>query len=248
MIASLFGSNTSAALPPSVLASYIHNGCKIYSSWLTSLAIDWSESDLDQIRSVTAALQDRLITCAKSDDVELQERAAELGQLLDLVTRGLDAPRPLPPVEEGSAGGFGGVQYDGNGDAQDFAGTDGAAALPPPSCLELLAPLFTCHELNPVNSKAQSMVAVPQGLNLDLVIIPRARSNQIQVGEQLEVDDYGRPKRVVVAPRAEEPVKRIKGKAGGKKVKGSSRRVDVEEDSEELARVSFRIGAAPFFF
>ena len=53
MIASLFGTTTTSALPARILSLYIHNGVKVYASWLASLAASWEESHLDQIRSIT---------------------------------------------------------------------------------------------------------------------------------------------------------------------------------------------------
>lgn len=250
VIASLFGSNTSSSLPPFVLASYIHNGIKIYSSWLTSLLVQWTESDLDQIRSVTEALQDRLMCCAKKcnttsgaeeQDVELQERGAELGECLELIRKGLDAPRPLasPSLDDEPTAGFGGDEEVERG----FASTS-AATLLPPSCLSVLSPLFFSHELNPVNPKAQGMVGVPVGLNLDLVIVPRASRVRstiegIEDAEE-EVDDFGRVKRngkiVPIGRYEEEEVgEERKKKKVGRKGKGKSK--VIEETPEELARV-----------
>ena len=226
VIASLFGSNTTSSLPPRILALYLHNGIKIYATWLSSLASHWTEPDLEQIRSVTLALEAQLASCATNEDVELQERAAELRGLLVLVRRGLDVPRPVERAENGF-GSTGEEPYDGRGFEE-------SGAKLPPACLGLLAPLFGAHELNPVNPKAQSMVALPEGLDLELVIVPRARRREEQEQEE-EVDEFGRTVgRATVVLEGEE---RKKGKKG---VKGKGRRREVvEEDPEELARVRF---------
>ncbi len=248
----------------------IHNGIKIYSSWLTSLLAEWTESDLDQIRSVTEALQDRLMCCAKKSntpggeegDVELQERGAELGECLELIRKGLDAPRPLPEQEEEpveSGGGFGGSEATTFGDEAERGFASTSATILPPSCLSLLSPLFFSHELNPVNPKAQGMVGVPAGLNLDLVIVPRAGRargviNGIEEVEE-EVDDFGRVKRngkIVTAGREDDDEesrtseKKKKGSKMGLTKKGKGKKKAIEETPEELARVcisfSFLLG------
>ncbi|KAL8286990.1 hypothetical protein RQP46_003996 [Phenoliferia psychrophenolica] len=231
VIASLFGHSTTASLPSPVLASYIHNGVKVYASWLSSLSASWSESHLVQIRSVTAALEVQLAGAASSSDVELQERAAELGQLLELVRRGLDAPRP-PHVPDPYAN-----------PADEEAGEDGgfenSPAPLPPACLDLLAPLFFAHELNPVNPKAQGLVAIPDGLNLDLPVVGASSKGKARVllGAESEddVDDFGRPLGRKVKEEAVGDGKKKKGVKGKGVRKG--RRRDEEDDPEEMARL-----------
>lgn len=156
---------------------------------------------MDQIKSITTALEGQLAMCAASLDVELQERAAELAGLLGLVRKGLDAPRPKrPDVEQ-----FGGDSLDpydptrkNDGDRQDTdAGgfADSSPSLPPTS-LQLLSALFSSHELNPVNPKAQGMVAVPEGLDLDASIVPRAsipRVADLDISDDADdIDPFGR--------------------------------------------------------
>lgn len=234
VIASLFGSNTTTSLSTTVLALYVHNGVKIYASWLSSLASNWEEPHLAQIISVTSALEARLADCASSNDIELQERAAELGQLLALVRKGLDAPRPIAENDPTSSEGFG----DGS---EGFPQAPSTSALPP-SSLSLLSPAFFSHELNPVNTKAQRMVAVPQGLDLDLVIIPRtARKEEMNLSEEEDVDDFGRPR--VAKGKAREEVVEYDGAVRRKKPKGLAKKGKGKkaiEDPEEVARVSFR--------
>lgn len=242
VIASLFGSNTTASLPPRILALYVHNGVKIYASWLASLAADWDESHFEQIVSVTSALEARLaIYAARSDDIDLQERSAELQQLLGLVRKGLDAPRPL--AVEPAAEGFGGEVAQSIDDSGGFS-TASTSSLPPAS-LSLLGPTFFSHELNPVNPKAQSMVQLPVGLNLDLVMIPRSsrRNQELSLSDDEDVDDFGRP-RGKVKGRGDVDVVAFDGsikpkkvKVGGKKVK--ARRAD--ENPAEIAKVSYSL-------
>ncbi|GAA6001960.1 hypothetical protein JCM10207_003012 [Rhodosporidiobolus poonsookiae] len=230
VIASLFGSSTASSLPPNILALYIHNGVKIYASWLSALSGAWDDSALEQIRSISTALENQLAECARSEHIELQERAAELHGLLEIVRKGLDAPRPLLEQESTSdGGGFGGEDgTEGNG----FASTSRA----PPASLTLLEPLFFAHELNPVNPKAQGMVALPAGLDLDVPINGAALAlgdDGLEPSDEEPTDEFGRPLRR--PQREEEEVAEGKRKKKGKGVakKGKKR----GEDPEELARL-----------
>lgn len=229
VIASLFGSSTTSSLPPRILALYVHNGVKIYASWLSALAEAWDESSIDQIRSITTALENQLAECAKSQDVELQERAAELHGLLQLVRTGLDAPRPV--VHSTATAGEG---------PSDEAGGFASSSRAPPRSLNLLDPLFFSHELNPVNPKAQGLVTVPEGLDLDVAINASAWAAEDGASadeREPEVDEFGRLLRVAVVA-SEETERAGKKKKKGKGVSGKkSKRRDVEDAPEELSRV-----------
>ncbi|BGP14744.1 hypothetical protein JCM10213_004316 [Rhodosporidiobolus nylandii] len=215
VIASLFGSSTTSTLPPHVLSLYIHNGVKIYASWLSALSSPsaWDESQLDQIRSISGALEAQLAECAASRSIELQERAGELRGLLELVRRGLDAPRPL--VDAAAAG------AEEGGEGGGFEQTSRA----PPAALTLLEPLFFAHELNPVNPKAQGMVTLPSGLDLDVPLNAGAWDGALaeSEGERADVDEFGRPLR---KPEVEE--KRVKKGKETKAKKGKRRGEDAE--------------------
>ncbi|GAA6063860.1 hypothetical protein JCM10212_003551 [Sporobolomyces blumeae] len=233
VIASLFGSSTTSALPPHILSLYIHNGVKIYASWLAALSDHWDESNLEQIRSVSSALEGQLSECARSSDVELQERAAELGGLLEIVRRGLDHPRPIQDPSSNGDGGFGAPSDREEG--RDAADENGFAATnrPPPACLTMLSSLFFSYELNPVNPKAQGMIVVPEGLDLDASINPLGGIETdalVAPSRSADVDEFGRPMRRAVAE--ETTVKKKKGKGTTKK----SKRGSAAEDPEELAQ------------
>ncbi|GAA5840988.1 hypothetical protein JCM9279_001282 [Rhodotorula babjevae] len=236
VIASLFGSSTTSSLPPSILALYIHNGVKVYASWLSALADPsaWDESALEQVRSISSALENQLEQCAASGDIELQERAAELGGLLRLVRTGLDAPRPVIADDA----------LLGDNAVEDSAENGGfAAALTrrgPPASLTLLERMFFSHELGPVNPKAQGMVAPPDGLDLD---VPLAGSTWDAVAaagalgqpeREVETDDFGRPLRAAASAAASEAgtkKKKVKGEKGSSGKKGKKR--DDPEASEK---------------
>ncbi|GAA5949476.1 hypothetical protein JCM3765_002674 [Sporobolomyces pararoseus] len=236
LIASLFGSSTTSSLPPHILSLYIHNGVKIYASWLSSLSQEWDDSNLEQIRSISNALEGQLAECAQNPDVELQERAAELGGLLELVRKGLDSPRPL--VERTPSNGFDGGEEQGeeeqSGEGQDDGFASSSRA--PPASLQILDSLFFLYELNPVNPKAQGMVALPEGLDLDNTINPLwgTEKDGLELSEDEEVDDFGRPLRRKVQEEEAPTSKKKKGKGTTKK--GSSRKRDEERRRLEQQR------------
>ncbi|GAA5965977.1 hypothetical protein JCM8115_004782 [Rhodotorula mucilaginosa] len=221
IIASLFGSSTTSTLPPRILALYIHNGVKITASWLGALYESWDESAVEQIRSITAALESQLAQCAKSPDAELQERAAELGGLLQLVRQGLDLPRAL-------------VDTDPEQNCEDADGSGGgfaSSSRQPPGSLKLLEPLFFSHELNPVNPKAQSLVAPPEGLDLDAALNPTARAAfDDETVTADEVDDYGRPIRRHIATDRDDGSIKAKKKGTKSGTKKSRKRADLAGD------------------
>ncbi|GAA5898881.1 Apl5p [Sporobolomyces salmoneus] len=226
LIASLFGSSSTSSLPPHILSLWIHNGLKIYANWLSSLSHDWDESNLEQIRSITNALEGQLAECAQSTDFELLERAAELRGLLELVRKGLDSPGSIVD----SNGGLDGQSDDEETGENGFA----SSRRGPPACLTMLDSLFFQYELNPVNPKAQGMVTLPEGLDLEVTINPLwgTEKDGLEFSEDEAVDDFGRPLRRTVPE--EVTTKKKKGKGTSKK--GSSKRRGVEENSEEVER------------
>jgi AP-3 complex subunit delta-1 len=221
IIASLFGSSTTSTLPPRILALYIHNGVKITASWLGALYESWDESAVEQIRSITAALESQLAQCAKSPDAELQERAAELGGLLQLVRQGLDLPRALVDTDPEQNG------EDADGSGGGFA----SSSRQPPGSLKLLEPLFFSHELNPVNPKAQSLVAPPERLDLDAALNPTAwAAFDDETVTADEVDDYGRPIRRHIATDRDDGSIKAKKKGTKSGTKKSRKRADLAGD------------------
>lgn len=63
--------------------------------------------------------------------------------------------------------------------------------------LRILLPIFFSHELNPVNEKAQSLVQIPEELDLDAWLVPGSIKVPISSHSQTisgDVDEYGRPR------------------------------------------------------
>jgi AP-3 complex subunit delta-1 len=185
-------------------------------------------------------------------------KSSELAILLRRILADIDVPRPATTSTIPFAG------YDPMDGSESFASSAYDAARQetsraPPS-LSLLEPLFLSYELNPVNPRAQGMVAPPESLDLDSWIVPGGglsaadedASDDELKGVGLEVDEYGRSKFPEIA---ETPGmdggrggagKKKKKKGTAKAKKGKGRIVGEDEmDGSERARVSFRDN--PFF-
>ncbi|KAJ3146916.1 AP-3 complex subunit delta-1 [Geranomyces variabilis] len=133
------------ALPPRVQASYLHNLLKLYVSWATGDGIS-----ANQLVDVTTRALSGLERFKTSADLEVQERACEVFEILSLVPQ--DDPIARAPVLGAMSGLFAG-------------------------------------ELNPVGSKAQKRVAVPEGLDLDAWICEPEPEPVIEVESTGERDD-----------------------------------------------------------
>ncbi|SCZ98801.1 BZ3500_MvSof-1268-A1-R1_Chr3-1g05630 [Microbotryum saponariae] len=243
VIASLFGSSTTSSMPPRIIALYFHNGVKIFAHYLHSLASSWNESDaatLEQIRALSTALEEQMRTFAGHEEMELQEQAASLGQTLSWVRAGLDHRLPV----SNQVGGFGSSSLDPYDPITDDAVGAGPLAKPEPASLRWLEPLFFAHELNPVNPKAQGMVAVPEGLDLGKRIVMRDSSVSGIRDEEAsgQVDAFGRRLQGSGSDEALEKGKAKKSRTKGTK-EGKTRRrkasqaVEENDDPEEMARL-----------
>lgn len=186
-----------------------------------------------------ASIKNGLGPFAASGDIEAQERALEALQLLGFVEA--DLASHTPPMKKSD-----------NGDA--IPGMDGGfesnlEAQPSyPKSLFLFQPLFTSHELNAVAYKAQDAVRIPEGLNLDMDIVPGGGFGDLpdedleseEEEKGLELGEGGGAgmdelRRVL---REQEEKDRKKGRRKGKdrKVEGE---VMSPEEKAEKARVSY---------
>lgn len=102
-----------------------------------------------------------------------------------------------------------------------------------PKSLYLMHPLFSSYELNPVASIAQASVPVPDGLDLDVWIVPSMQEQQ---------DDGDVPERKTKKSKSgkeKESTSKSRVKGGKKKQKGEGYQEDPEtaEDKAERERV-----------
>ena len=252
-IGCLFSFETLTRLPPRVGASYVHNGIKLLARWAAVLA--GARDDVEALTALRAAAQAAKTTCVALvveagrrqddyDDVELTERASQVGMLLQYLSASLEAappsaPRGVPTTSPGGADWGGAVDVGGGRDVEEaeYEQTAGIAGL------NLLAPLFDAYELNPVAQRAQEMLAPPEGLDLESWIVPPAtgtNEDEPMMGGSGDVDEYGRRKgpaassSTVGAHEGDRRRKHRKGKGKGTKTEPL---VDVADEVESKAQV-----------
>ncbi|TFY69220.1 hypothetical protein EVJ58_g565 [Rhodofomes roseus] len=177
------------ALDPEIVAVYLQAATKVFGYWAAEQANTFETDDLPKVRDAVDMLLDRAGEFATSPDIEVQERAAEMVNLFTFVRADLSAYRPKSDVgmdmaisiSAGFGGGFGDTGFGDNN------------SLDPgfPKSLYLIRPLFSAYELNAVAAEAQSLVEIPEDLNLDAWIVPPPR----EFTEPDESDDMVEPKK-----------------------------------------------------
>ncbi|KZO94105.1 Adaptor protein complex AP-3 delta subunit [Calocera viscosa TUFC12733] len=181
-----------SSLPLSILSLYLHSTLKVYGSWASDLANRWDVSDLTELNRVVDMITDGMKPFAASDDIEVQERAANALQLFAFIRADLSSYKK-PEIQEAES-------------------TEGLAY---PKSLFLIRPLFSAFELNAVAPQAQASVPVPEGLRLNEWIVPPEMDDHDMwdgeaddaVGEQVKgVKKTGKKRRVKkseAAPKVE---------------------------------------------
>ncbi|KAI0334057.1 Ap3d1 protein [Cubamyces sp. BRFM 1775] len=148
------------ALPSDVAAVYLQAAMKVFGSWAAELAERWDDDDLPRVQGVVDDTVERLSSFVAHPDIEVQERAAEMLQLFTFIRADLSAYKPRPRSDflhgESSTNGFGEPSPEPR-----F-----------PKSLYLIKPLFSAYEMNAVALTAQASVPVPDGLDLDVWIVP----------------------------------------------------------------------------
>ncbi|KAF8515768.1 Adaptor protein complex AP-3 delta subunit [Hysterangium stoloniferum] len=152
---------TTSSLLNETISVYIQAALKIFGSWAVDLAGRWHSDFLSELRQTVDMVISGLQSLISSEDIEVQERAANTLQLFTFVKADLSAfkpkVRPLAPT----------VEFD-----NAFADAPLPSEPHFPKSLYLISPLTTSYELNPVAREAQGSVPVPEGLDLDSWIIP----------------------------------------------------------------------------
>ncbi|KAI9454892.1 Adaptor protein complex AP-3 delta subunit [Lactarius psammicola] len=140
-------------LASETIGAYLQAAIKLFGTWSMELSQDWDSGKIQDAREVVDTLISRLKDFTSHSEIEVQERAANAVKLFtfiqaDLVSFHLEDPAAGPPV-------------------------DNAGQHPTyPKSLLLINPLFSTYELNSVNSAAQDSISVPEGLDLDVWIVP----------------------------------------------------------------------------
>lgn len=158
---------------PAVAAISIQAIAKIFGQQASAASENWSGDQKTEMRNLVASIKSGLRTMGAKSDIEVQERAFELSQLLDFVDADLSihiSNTDGPTLEDGFASGN-----------------------PPyPKSLFLLKPLFTSHQLSAVASHAQLAVSIPDGLELEHDFVPGGGfPADLEREEQEETEDEG---------------------------------------------------------
>lgn len=129
---------------------------KIFGHWAASLASEWSQRRLTDLRSTLEEFIDRLECVQGVDDLEVQERASTTLQLLRFIQAEIKSHNAPP---------------DPSADGPDMPNAFADGNVSYPKSLYLISPLFSAYEMNPVSVKAQELVPVPEGLDLNAVLV-----------------------------------------------------------------------------
>jgi hypothetical protein len=187
-----------ALLPPAVQAVYVQCALKVLAAAAANASKGGNaEEKKDAFLKLAASVLDRLHAFAVSADVEVQERACLVQQLLAT----LGVPFTPLPTPASSAAAKAKAEEDllallADGDEAATAAAAAAAASPSASTARatsalppldanmsritaVLSSLFS-EPLKPVNAKAQRKVAVPDGLDLDAWINPSEAKEEVE--------------------------------------------------------------------
>ncbi|KAK1923811.1 armadillo-type protein [Papiliotrema laurentii] len=227
-------SPTFAQASPHILSTSIQAVAKIFGYYAAHVSTTWSADTHEELKNLVSSIKSAVSPLRSSAEIEVQERAFELIQLLSFVEADLrqHAP-PKASTSEGVPGVEGG-----------FGADDSIADPPYPKSLFLLQPLFTSHELNAVATQAQGSVRVPDGLDLDRDFVPgggfpedleKDEEEEAQSEDEAGIDlgtgggkGMEELRRVLREQEAEEKAARK-----GKKAKGKGKKVDGEVLSPE---------------
>lgn len=149
---------------PQLIALSIHAAAKVFGHYAAHVSNSWNAEAHQELKNLVASITAGLEPFVTSPHIEVQERAVEITQLLGFVNADLQSHVPPKHVVESIPGMEGGFE------AEAKSGADPSY----PKSLYLLEPLFSAHELNSVGYRAQEAVRIPDGLNLDLTIVPNS--------------------------------------------------------------------------
>ncbi|EJD54241.1 Adaptor protein complex AP-3 delta subunit [Auricularia subglabra TFB-10046 SS5] len=155
-------------LSPETQAVFLQSAMKVFGHFAAELSGEWNdEAHLELARRVCGEVIQGVEPFASSEDVEVQERAANILALFAFVRADLSAHQPSRTSTRSIAP----DEYDP--DAHAFADPEPAhtPSMDFPKSLMLLYPLFSSPELGAVAPSAQAAVPVPPGLDLNAWIV-----------------------------------------------------------------------------
>ncbi|TXT13307.1 hypothetical protein VHUM_00674 [Vanrija humicola] len=167
---------------PAVVALSLHAAAKVFGHYAATISESWSADLHEECKNVVASIRSGAEPFLYSADIEVQERAVELTQLLAFVNA--DLSNHVPPKQSAPVKSIPGVE----GGFEDDGAADDAEP-PYPKSLFLFEPLFTSHELNSVAYMAQEAVRIPDGIDLDKPIVPNNGFAGIQDDDGAESEE-----------------------------------------------------------
>ncbi|WVQ79529.1 hypothetical protein IAT38_001628 [Cryptococcus sp. DSM 104549] len=172
---------------PSLIALSLHATAKIFGYYCATASSSWTADRFSETKSLVASIKSGLQPFLAHKDIEVQERAVEVNQLLGFVQADLQhhTPPKEEPIRSSSKSDIPELEG-GFADTDSPSSGDNTSDPPYPKSLFLFQPLFTSHELNAVALHAQGSVHLPPGLDLDSEIVPGGGW-----AEDLENDDEG---------------------------------------------------------
>jgi AP-3 complex subunit delta-1 len=207
-----------ASLRPDITAVCIQSATKLFGYWASEAAKQWTESFLEDLKNAVDIMIEQMEQFASSTQIEVQERAANVRQLLIFIKH--DVAMYKPKQENGFS--------DPNAAAFDPVSEPSF-----PKSLYLIQPLFSSHELNPVASIAQASVPVPEGLDLDAWIVPSMQDRVTEEGDDGDVTE--RKVKRNKKGKDKESANRMKVKSGKKKQKEGHYQEELAPQEEETA-------------
>ncbi|KAK9896441.1 ARM repeat-containing protein [Cystobasidium minutum MCA 4210] len=180
------------------------------SRWLIDVANHWQEDQSENVKRVLVSTKEAMLTGSS-------EETALYGNLIQIVVEGLNGPRRAIFDQNSSEKPSNGVDNAGDSSGNDgsimdnpFASSSSQKASQvlgkasgPPESMYLLYSIFSGYELRPLAPNAQALVQPPDDLDLESPIgststlEQQAESGQASregVSQDVEVDEYGRPK------------------------------------------------------
>ncbi|WWD20082.1 hypothetical protein CI109_104556 [Kwoniella shandongensis] len=153
---------------PSLITLSLHAVAKVFAHHTATVSSRWTAEQHEETKNLVASIKKGLTPFLTSLDIEVQERAVEISQLISFVEA--DLAHHTPPKRVVKNGGSEDIPELQGGFESAVDEKDNVNPLYPKS-LFLFQPLFTSHELNAVAFKAQEAVRLPDGLDLDVDIV-----------------------------------------------------------------------------
>ncbi|ORX37980.1 armadillo-type protein [Kockovaella imperatae] len=147
--------------PSSLVSIIVQSVAKIFASYCVAASSSWSASTSSETRSLSLSIRSGVESLHSHSGNEVQERAIELSHLLDFIDADLASYRPPATSTKSEIPGVSGGFDTSSSDQPTY-----------PKSLFLLSPLYSSHELNAVAVEAQAFISPPEGLNIDLDIVP----------------------------------------------------------------------------